>query len=225
VHEAIKALSDTRREILRYLKHRGGATIAELATHLGISDEGTRQHLIQLERLGWVSRGETRDAGGRSGRPASVYLVSPKGESFFPKRYADLAVALVDTVGEMFGNDAMQAALTRMVDAKVKAWTPRLAGKSLEERLALLKDYYAIDDPFTEVKQNGAPALVERNCPYLNVAMSRPALCSTTVNVLERLLGYQVSRRRRFQNGDGCCEFEVHTDRPVAADQAFKLED
>src|SRR6187401_2122068 len=121
VHEAIEALSDTRREILLHIKHRGGATIAELAVHLGISDEGTRQHLIYLERCGCITRRGT-GAAGKSGRPASIYHVRPQGDVFFPKQYEALSVALIDTVLELYGEDAIRAALARITVAKVAAW-------------------------------------------------------------------------------------------------------
>jgi predicted ArsR family transcriptional regulator len=214
VHEAIEALSETRREILMHIKHRGGATIAELAVHLGISDEGTRQHLIYLERSGWILRRDT-GAGGRSGRPASIYHVSPKGEVFFPKQYEALTVALLDTVEELYGPQAVRAALERITDAKVNEWAPRLAGKSLREKLELLKNYYQEGDEFLSVGPGSEATIIERNCPFLNVAHSKPALCSTTLSVLTRLLGFQVERRQTFQHGDGCCEFVVRTDRPV----------
>jgi predicted ArsR family transcriptional regulator len=224
VHEAIEALSETRREILLHIKHRGGATIAELAAHLGISDEGTRQHLIYLERSGWIVRRDT-GAAGRSGRPASIYHVSPQGEVFFPKQYEALTVALIDTVLELYGAEAIQATLARITDAKVNEWAPRLEGKTLREKLELLKNYYQEGDEFVSVGRNGDASIIERNCPFLNVAQSKPVLCSTTVSVLTRLLGFQVERIRTFQHGDGCCEFVVRTDQPVdSADFTFALE-
>lgn len=207
------------------MKDRGGATIAELAAHIGISDEGARQHLLRLERKGWVSRKETRPSDGRAGRPATVYQVSSTGEAFFPKRYDELSIALTDIVAESFGPSALAAALERITDAWVDAWEPRLAGKSLEERLALLKDYYLPNDPFLSIEHNGGVSLVEHNCPFLTVAMARPTVCSVTVNALTRLLGYQVVRVRKFQDGDGCCEFRILTDQPVDASQhEFALE-
>ena len=215
MHEPLEALSDTCRGIMLYIKRQGGATIAELATHLGISDEGTRQHLIRLERKEWVKRRDNRDSGGRSGRPASVYVIGDSGERFFPKHYDQLSTALIDTIRDLYGDPALKAMLARIVETKVGVWEPRLAGKSLEQRLELLTEFYAADGAFAVVTRNGHRAIEERNCPYLNVALQRPALCSTTVNALTRLLGYQVRRSRKFQNGDGCCEFEVLTDRPV----------
>lgn len=225
MHAAIEALSDTRRAILLIIKRNGGSTISEIAKHLAISDEGARQHLILLERQGWVSRRPQHAGDGKSGRPASIYEISPHGEEFFPKRYDELSIALVDTIQEMYGPQAVQAAMARIVDAWVRAWEPRLRGKSLDERLEALKSYYVTDDPFITIERNGHVALVERNCPFTNVANERPQLCSITVNTLTRLLGLKVSRERTFQSGDGCCEFRVHFDQPVdPADAPFALE-
>ncbi len=65
------------------------------------------------------------------------------------------------------------------------------------------------------MQNNGSSVIVQRNCPYLNVAMSRSELCSMTTSVLSRLLGCEVTRTHEFQRGDGCCTFEVHPDHPV----------
>jgi predicted ArsR family transcriptional regulator len=225
LHAAIEALSSTRREILLRIKRDGGSTIAEVAKHLAISDEGARQHLILLERQGWVSRRAQHSGDGKSGRPASIYEISAQGEEFFPKRYDELAIALIDIVTELHGADAVKAALARVSEEWFRAWEPKLRDKSLDERLTLLQDYYLKDDPFISIERNGHVALVERNCPFTNVAMERPQLCSITVNTLTRLLGLRVSRERKFQNGDGCCEFRVQTDKPVdPANVPFTIE-
>ncbi|HSN18470.1 MAG TPA: DNA-binding protein, partial [Gammaproteobacteria bacterium] len=57
--------------------------------------------------------------------------------------------------------------------------------------------------------------LVERNCPYLNVAMRMPRLCSVTVSTLIRLLGVRVVREERFQDGHRRCVFRVLADEPM----------
>ncbi len=215
MHAAIEALSDTRRAILLHIKQSGGATIAEIARHLAISDEGARQHLILLERQGWVSRRSQHTPEGKSGRPASVYEISRSGEEFFPKRYAELSGALIDAVEEMYGTEAVRKLMARIVENRVREWEPRLRDRSLDERLDALRNYYVDDDPFLSVERNGHVALVERNCPFTGIASRRPLLCGMTVTALTRLLRVRVSRERSFQCGDGCCEFRVHPDKPV----------
>lgn len=211
--------ADVQARILALIKQRGEATTQEIATHLQVTYEAARQQMKQLEASRLVERRPEPNPAG-VGRPLRYYSLSPAGEHQFPKQYDDLAVSLIDAVGENLGRDALQQVLGALADDEVAAWERRLAGMSLEERLEALRDYYVDGDPFmTAVGDEEALALVERNCPYLNVALRRPALCSLTVSVLSRLLGYRVTRVRRFQDGDGRCVFRVHLDRPLAPDE------
>jgi len=212
-------MADVQSRILAILKQRGEATTQEIAAQLDVTYEAVRQQVKQLEASGLVGRRPEPNPAG-VGRPLRYYSLTPAGEHAFPKQYDDLAVSLIDAVGESLGRNALQQVLAALANDEVAAWEQRLAGLSLEARLEALRDYYIDGDPFmTAVGDEESLALVERNCPYLNVALRRPALCSLTVTVLSRLLGYRVTRVRRFQDGDGRCVFRVHLDRPLAPDQ------
>jgi predicted ArsR family transcriptional regulator len=82
------------------------------------------------------------------------------------------------------------------------------------------------DDPHTSMrKDQKGYVLVERNCPFLNVAMRRPQLCAITVNTLTRLLGVRVIREERFQDGHRRCVFRVLEDQPVdTVNYRFEME-
>jgi predicted ArsR family transcriptional regulator len=225
--ELTRSLSAPRREILAYVKLHATATIGQLAEHLGISDEAVRQHVLYLENQGWISGEARRSEPARAGRPVVHYSLTDSGDHLFPKRYDDLTVLLIDTLVGRCGVAALEGALRSITDAQVKEWEPRLAGKSLEKRIEMLRGFYFADDPYTSVeKQDGELVLVERNCPFQNVASARPQLCSTTVSTLTRLLGARVERRQRFQNGDGRCTFQIHKDQPVDTTEfRFEFED
>jgi predicted ArsR family transcriptional regulator len=221
----IPAAGGIRRRILALLKDEGEATTAAIAGRLGITYEAARQQVRQLEAAGLLAPCRRPNRAG-AGRPACAYRLTPAGDHLFPKRYDELAVALLDAVAETFGPAGLRQALARLSEAQVAEWVPRLAGISTAERLQSLREFYVAGDPFTEAGEgDGALWLVERNCPFLDVASRRPALCSVTVNSLARLLGYRVSRDLRFQNGDGRCLFRVHLARPLAPDAPFELED
>jgi predicted ArsR family transcriptional regulator len=222
--ELAKSLSAPRREILTYIKSHVAATIGQLAEHLGISDEAARQHVVYAENQGWISGQTRRSEPARAGRPVVRYSLTEAGDHLFPKRYDELSVVLIDTLLGNEGEVALKDALQSITDAQVKDWEARLAGKSLDERIDMLRDFYFADDPFTSVEKcNGETILVERNCPFRQVAMKRPALCSTTVSTLTRLLGVRVERRQRIQNGDGRCTFHVLRHEPVDA-ATFRFE-
>lgn len=65
-----RTLAGRRAEIISLLGRLGTATAAELAGHLGISQQGIRQHLSLLQREALVQR--SSDARG-PGRPPAVY--------------------------------------------------------------------------------------------------------------------------------------------------------
>ena len=220
-----KQLPDSRRAIVTALKDRGSATIAQLAPHLGLTGEAVRQQLLQLRNEGWVEALVDRETiRGRTGRPATLYRLTAAGEHLFPKHYDSLAIALLDAVGEELGSDAAMRVLERVSNDRVAILEPSIAGRSIDEKLAFLKGWYFEDDPYMELESRGDDfVLIERNCPYYNTAMRRPALCSVSVNALTRLLGVRVTREERFQDGDGRCVFHVYAGEPVTSAR-FTLE-
>ena len=220
-----KQLPDSRRAIVIALKERGSATIAQLAPHLGLTGEAVRQHLLQLRQDGWVEAEIDRDTTrGRTGRPATHYRLTAAGEHLFPKHYDALAVAVLDAVSEELGPEAVVRVLERVSNDRVDVLAPSVEGRTIEEKLEVLKGWYFEDDPYMDFASDGDDfVLIERNCPFYNTAMHRPALCSVSVNALTRLLGVRVARDEKFQNGDGRCVFHVYAHEPVS-DARFALE-
>ena len=218
-HPRRETLSETRASLLSVLKKHGPSGAVGVAGRLRISREAARQQLTVLERSGWVRR--RSEAAGR-GRPPIVFELTESGEGLFTKNYDALSLTLVDAVAEQFGPQGLTRLLTALADQQVQRLEPRLQGKTLTERLSALKDLYFEKDPFTEVrKDRRGLALVEHNCPYLNLALHRPRLCSVTLSVLTRLLGARVVREERFQDGGGRCVFRVLAEQPV--DPAFRF--
>lgn len=219
----LEALPESRQTLLHALKQAGNASAGELAETLGLTREATRQQLLLLQQQGLVESRQRRQSG--AGRPALMFSLTGQGEHLFPKHYDRMTVILVDTVTEELGTEQLSRLLSAVTDKQVAEWQDKLKHKSLKEKLLALKDFYFEDDPYTRVveDENGL-WLIEQNCPFLNLAVKRPALCSVTVSTLTRLLGVRVAREKRFQNGDGQCAFHVLADQPVSADFRFEFE-
>jgi predicted ArsR family transcriptional regulator len=228
---------DVRQAILRFIKMRGRAQVKEVAKHLRITHEGARKHLIQMEDKGWVVRVPETDQAS-AGRPKDFYSVGPEGDKTFPKAYDSLSLAILEGLRGQSGSGASGAdvadganggggagkLLAALAAAQVKAWAPKLEGKTDLEKLEALKGLYLESDPFATVETRGGDfLLIERNCPFLNVAMEHPALCSLTVSTLEMLLGHKVVREERFQAGNGRCVFRIEMESPALA-REFRFE-
>lgn len=216
--DAREAVTGVRQSILALLKQRRGAGVAELADHLHISYEGARLHLVQLEKEGWIVKHLVRPENVSAGRPVARYELTAAGDHVFPKHYDDLSVEIIDGIADRLGPQALKQVLGRLTEKRIREWTPRLEGKTLKERLVALQGVYSDEDPFmsVEIGRDGM-RLVERNCPFLNVASRRPALCSVTVCTLQHLLGVKVVREERFQHGHGRCVFRVLPEQKIDA--------
>lgn len=217
----LSRLPALKRSLLLSLKRAGPATIARLAAETGVTREAVRQQLVELTAEGLAVK--TTAARG-VGRPTGTYGLAPAAEPLFPKAYDELAVELLDAAADELGPAALKKILARMAAERVRRWLPAMKGKSLAERVRVLRGVYRDGDPFMRAEAGDPPRLVETNCPFFAVASKRPALCSMTVSTLSRLLGRRVTRAERFQNGDGRCAFLIGKER-VRADAPFVLED
>lgn len=211
-------LSESRRRILAVIKEQSAASISDLARALRVTHEAARKQILELQRSGLVTINcaAEEEAAPAAGRPPAQYCLTRAGENLFPKNYAALTVELVDR----FGQDA----LTEITDTSLRRMRERAAGPSLAERLAAAREIYLDGDEYTSVEQRGNDyVVIEKNCPFLDVAIDRPAICSTSVSALRRLTGREVIRERRFQDGDGRCEFHVSGSRR-ARNTRFEIE-
>ena len=151
---------------------------------------------------------------GEPGRPPGRYKLTLEGEGLFQQTGA-LALAFADAIREEMGDDALEQILARVTDARVLGLQSNHPELPLESKVASLRSIYGANDAFVEVeKVSDGYRLIERNCPFLDVAMARPLLCSSTVTTLKRLLGREVIREERFQDGHGCCAFRIYEESP-----------
>lgn len=220
--------------LLQALKRAGSLTTRELAACLGITYEAVRQQIGELVRAGWVTTGRVPAAGvaatagaaePRPGPASRQYRLSAAAEHLFPKHYDELSAELLQHLLERFGGAGLVGILARMTDVRVARWAPLVAGLPLAGKLKVLSSLYEDQDAYMEVEwKEGAPALIERNCPFFSVAQQHPAICSVSVNTLERLLGFKVVREQRFQAGHGRCVFRVRPDEPRPDPGRFSLE-
>lgn len=220
----LEALPEARRTLLVTIKQLGVASATTLSKHLKLTREATRQQLQLLQEVGLV-KSESRNPKG-AGRPTLMFSLTNEGEHLFPKHYDQLTLLLVDTVQNELGSEQLEKVLASVSDQQVQQWRDKMQGLSLREKLEALKHFYFQNDPFTEVVEDEEGLwLIEKNCPFLNLASERPALCSVTVSTLTRLLGVRVAREKRFQDGDGYCAFHIFADQPISDSFRFEFEE
>lgn len=202
--------------VARLLKLRGPLVLSDLARELGVTYEAVRQVVEKMESKGFLERARRPNSSGR-GRPAWSWTLTVRGEHLFPKKYDELSDALLTAVGTASPLNGHYSLLKELADVKTAALTGGASGRSFDDRLEALRNIYGEDDAYlTITKSDAGTTITEHNCPFLNVALAHPALCSVTTNVMGRVLERQVERIETFQGGDGRCVFRVLEQKPEA---------
>ncbi len=206
-------LADGQMQVLDFVKRNGPTTLAALASDQKLSVEAARRRMDTLLAGGFVARFRPDSARG-AGRPELLYVLTLAGQELFPRRYHDLAASLLEALGKHTRREQLRGILASVAQAKLSALRAAAPHpKSLPRSAAALthlKNLYAPDDPYMEVGEDKeGPYLLERNCPFLRVALEHPRLCSLTLQVLSSATGRRVTRDRSFQNEDGCCRFRI----------------
>jgi DeoR family transcriptional regulator, suf operon transcriptional repressor len=195
-----------RGAILTELK-RARSTAREIAVRLGVSLNGVRHHLKELEAAGLVQYERSHRG---VGAPVFVYLLSPAGEALFPRRYKEALEHLLEFVVARDGRSAAVAALESHFDALRVKLQAELVDASPSERMdavvrALSEAGYMAEGQASFSCGN----LIERNCAIRDVAERFPELCVAEERFLGAVLGGTVERKSHMLGGCSACEYNV----------------
>lgn len=201
---ALGNLPATRRKILEMIKKAGEARAEEIAGNLGISVQGTRQHLTALERDGLIDHQERRDG---LGRPKYVFALTAAGDALFPRNYADLTNELLEYV-----EDEDPTLLVRLFDRRAQrrllAAQQRMTGISFSERVRVLAEILDEDGYLAdfEARGDGTFLITEHNCAVLSVALRYGHACGSELEFLQRAMPDATVTRiaHRIQGGHVC---------------------
>lgn len=206
----MNGLHKNQKEILSYLlEHKDGATLDELASHLGITKTAAKEHLRKVEQLGYLS---FVDSKGSVGRPRRRYLLSQNGVDAFPKQYSWLSNVLLEHLSESMGPETV-AAMMDTLAAKIS--------ESMEERFKSAKNPAELLKLVTEalnelgyrssLRQSDLRkgAVIEAtNCVYHSVAKKHPTLCRFDIKFIENVTGgMNVKLESCIARGGSVCRF------------------
>ncbi len=203
-----KQMPATRRRILTLLKEKGELTADELADLLGISAVAVRRHLTKLERDQLVAYREVQRG---MGRPSFVYELGEAADNFFPRRYQELALDVLVTVKDLYGNEAVDQVFEKRSRQIIDRYRRQVNGNSLEDRLEQLTKLREADgymSSWQEIEE-GSYILREANCPIMHVAETCDSACNQDMILLEDLLDAKVTRTDHLVAGGGACCYQV----------------
>src|SRR5215218_7834679 len=202
----------TRRAIAKLLKTEGPIDSAQLAERLGLTAMAVRQHLYALQREGLVTSEERPVP---IGRPAKFWRLTREADHLFPEAYAELSVALIDSVKDAFGEEGLERVLTSRCARQKTDYRKRIRpGDSLERKLRELAKVRTEEGYMAEIrKDDGGYLLVENHCPICAAANACQGFCSTELELFRSVLGpgVTVERAEHIIKGDNRCVYKVQS--------------
>jgi predicted ArsR family transcriptional regulator len=189
---------DTQRRLLEaLLYHVTGRSADQLVQEVGVTANAVRQHLGALERDGLVTYDVAPAA---RGRPQHRYRLSERGREAFPRRYRQLAEAVLLELAAELDEPALARAMRRMGRraAAVAAGADR-ASVPATARLMTQLGY--------EAETRSASEIAARNCVFHQLAQRFPAVCEFDLGFMEATTGRRVEHRECMLRGGACCRF------------------
>ena len=201
----------TRRAITKLLKTEGPIDSAQLAQKLGLTAMAVRQHLYALQREGLVASEERPVP---IGRPAKFWRLTREADHLFPEAYAELSVALIDSVKDAFGQEGLERVLTSRCARQRVDYKKRIKSQdSLDRKLGELAKVRTEEGYMAEVRRedDGSFLLVENHCPICAAANACQGFCSTELDLFRSVLGpgITVERAEHIIKGDNRCVYRV----------------
>ena len=201
----------TRRAITKILKTEGPIDTAKLAKRLDLTAMAVRQHLYVLQREGLVTSEERPVP---IGRPAKFWRLTRDADHLFPDAYAELSVALIDSVKDAFGDEGLDRVLVSRCARQRTDYGKRIRLRdSLDRKLRELAQVRTEEGYMAEVRREdeGSYLLVENHCPICAAANACQGFCTTELDLFRSVLGpgVDIERVEHIISGDHRCVYRV----------------
>ncbi len=174
--------ASTRGRIVLLLR-KGSATVDELASAVGLTDNAVRSHLTALERDGLIEQTSLRPSGAK---PAYVYSLTSDAEALFPKAYAPVLDELLDVLQGRPDADAILRETGRRLAAN---YSPPPGADRVQAAVAVLERLGGL----VTVQRDGDRVVVRGNaCPLAEVIPGHRGACDMAAEILTTALGVPV---------------------------------
>ena len=180
--------------ILREIKRSQGLSVAELCQRVGLSYMGIKQHCIGLERDGYLDTWR-RPKG--MGRPEKAYRLTDGAREFFPSRYPQFSLQILESVKEIYGSLGPEKILHNIYKAETQRYEiklQKLEGESRYRGLAQLREEDGYIAEYSFENSSRTHRITEFNSAILDCIDSFPMIRDYERQMFEKVLRAKVKR-------------------------------
>jgi predicted ArsR family transcriptional regulator len=201
-----------KKELLNLIKQKGTLSMGEAVIHTDLAKTTLREHLLQLERDGYIRREYIRSG---PGRPGLQYQVTPKGHRLFPSSESELIRELLKYLKERGDEDTIEEFFESFWEERLKKAQSRMNEASdgdTKSRLGKLMSFLEEEGFMPELEtdeQNGKVTIKECNCPFSEVVKETRLPCKLEAIFYQKLFEEEVVRTSYIAEGDFSCTYEI----------------
>jgi predicted ArsR family transcriptional regulator len=208
-------IESTKDQVLRLLRARGGATVAELAEALGVGQASVRRHLDHLRVEGLA---DVRIERHGVGRPAFIFCPTEEAEERTPGGYSRLLSRLTEGLRSLDERDLRGRSGAQVLHKAFEVVAERVAGEhrsevaaaSLEGRVAQASEALHREGIVDRWEQRDDGYHVSNSaCPYRQAAQSTRGTCELDRRMIELLVDAPVRQTSRIADGQSVCEYVI----------------
>ncbi|MEH6547398.1 MAG: metalloregulator ArsR/SmtB family transcription factor [Sneathiella sp.] len=196
--------------ILDSLKRIGPQSAHKLAEQFTVTPMAVRLHLYAMENEELVSS-ENQSVG--RGRPLKIWKLTEKANRIFPDAHQTLAVDLINTMGELFGNQGLDKIVEAHGARQKSDYLLRLKHTTtLEGRIKALAKIRTDEGYMAEALQEGSSwLLIENHCPICSAANACAGLCKNELEIFQEIIGHDalVTREDHILAGARRCTYRI----------------
>jgi predicted ArsR family transcriptional regulator len=206
----ITGFSDKQQKILQSLvREKNGMTVYQFSRLLGISRNATHQHVVSLERDGYIKKHELLQT---KGRPGTTFVLTEKGIHLLPKHYSLFAEMLVSLIKKKSGSNELIDYLQELGVAISATKKELLRNEPLDKKIEMTVDIMqelGYNAQLTMAEEGQLPMIDAYNCVYHNLAHKNQEICELDLSLLTSLLDSKIEHQCCMVKGDSLCRFKV----------------
>ena len=200
-------MKSTRDKILQTLLENPRSTIIALAEAVGINPISVRHHLTNLQMEGLVEGQEERHG---VGRPRLVYVLTDEGMERFPTRYMQLTTRLLSQMKDSMPGPVVANLFNQIADELASKYSQDVQNLSMEERLNLVKEILGHEGFNVQwEKKDGQYEIHEISCPYYQIGMAHPEVCTVDQTLISRMLALPIIKVQCILSGAAQCTYVI----------------
>ena len=220
VPSLMKNPDSTRTRILHYLMQNQseinrGCTVYDIASALDLTPNAIRQHLKNLEKEKVIVQTKKKSS---SGRPAQLYYIHDNAYDFFPKKYPDFSLKLINELKKKLGNEEVKHLMIKVGESIAEDMIKQLdkdlvkenSENNLIKKLERLTDYYKEYGKFPElIEEKDSFTLKNFNCLIYKVAKAEPIVCNVDATIFSKFIDQKVVKEMCIRDGDPYCLYRI----------------